>query len=206
VYLKPKDFVLKRWEIATMVLAIMYMGLIGGNVLFRILHNGSDAGGFAYFGTLTFSLITIWVCAKIKKVKFLTLADYGLPFLLFSQMFVRIGCLLTGCCHGKPTGLPIGVIFKSVDNILRHPTQAYEACLLLTIFIVTRAKYEKKRPLVGYTFFTALMMYGIGRFFIEFLRVDSPVIFLNLTLAQYTCLTLALVAFIGKLLIKPQPL
>jgi prolipoprotein diacylglyceryltransferase len=79
VYLKPKDFVLKRWEIATMVLAIMYMGLIGGNVLFRILHNGSDAGGFAYFGTLTFSLITIWVCAKIKKVKFLTLADYGLP-------------------------------------------------------------------------------------------------------------------------------
>ena len=38
----------------------------------------------------------------------------------------RVGCFFGGCCYGIPTDLPWGVVFVSVDSLVRHPTQLYE--------------------------------------------------------------------------------
>jgi phosphatidylglycerol:prolipoprotein diacylglycerol transferase len=115
---------------------------------------------------------------------------------MLSQAFVRVGCFLAGCCYGKPTNLCWGVRFKTVDNLLRHPTQIYEAVLFFAIYFVTRAVYKKDSRLSGRTFYTALLLYGSGRFFIEFFRVDSPALFMGITFAQYTCLLLAIITAI----------
>jgi phosphatidylglycerol:prolipoprotein diacylglycerol transferase len=178
--------------------------LLGARILFIILHPDSyqftlsniisTRGGFAYFGALAVSVAALWIYTVMAKKSFLVLMDYIAPFLMLSQVFVRIGCLMAGCCYGKPTGSAFGLTFKSVDTILRHPTQGYEAILLVAIYIVTRIVYLKKRDKIGYTFFLALFLYGIGRFFIEFFRVDSPAVFLNITLAQSTCLILAVIS------------
>ena len=202
IYARPKDFMLGRPELLFVAIILIAAGLVGGRALFNILHGGRASGGFAYFGALILSIITLWAYTKLRKIRFLALADYALPFLMLSQVFVRIGCLMAGCCYGKATNLMCGVIFKTGDKLARHPTQVYEAILLLTIYVISRIIYGKKRTLAGHTFFTALMMYGAGRFFVEFLRTDSFVIFLNLTLAQYSCLALALAALIGRMSIK----
>lgn len=203
VYSVPKGFILKRSDIAFLGIILVGAGLTGARILFNILHGGKMKGGFAYFGALVLFLIAIWVYSAVKKVKFLELADYVAPFLMLSQAFVRVGCLMAGCCYGKPTHSCYGVIFKSVDNVIRHPTQAYESILLLTIYIIGRVIYDKKWRRLGDILFISLFLYGSGRFFMEFLRTDSPVIFLNLTLAQVTCLSLSFItlfaySFIGN--------
>ena len=42
----------------------------------------------------------------------------------------RVGCFLTGCCAGKETDLPWGVVFGgAAGSMPRHPSQLYEALL-----------------------------------------------------------------------------
>ncbi len=96
----------------------------------------------------------------------------------------RIGCLLRGCCYGKPTGLPLGVDFG--DHILRHPTQAYEIIfdILLVVFLIWKKKQEIKR---GELFRIFLSSYMSFRFLLEFIRVEK-VSFLGITDFQLLCI------------------
>lgn len=212
VYLKPADFLLNRKEIFTASMLTVVASLFGARLLFIFLHwdaakfQVSDLisyrGGFAYFGALVFAVLFLWIYAAAKRKSFLAFLDYAMPFLMLSQAFVRIGCLMAGCCYGKPAHAFFGAIFKSVDKLIRHPTQGYEALVLVVIYIITRYVYVKKKGMVGYTTAFTLILYGVGRFFVEFLRVDSPAIFLNITIAQLTCLSLALIGLAMKFSVR----
>lgn len=199
VYLKPPNFPLNRKEITLLAALLVILGLLGARVLHLLLQGTVSAfnlsslfsfrGGYAYFGALVFSVGTLLVYAFFKKVNFLVLADYVMPFLMLSQMFVRIGCLLAGCCHGKPLARPFGLVFKTVDNLPRHPTQVYEAILLFLIYVISRWIYKRRADRRALTLAAALIMYGLGRFLVEYFRADgSASIVLNLTAAQVSCL------------------
>lgn len=201
IYLRPPDFMVSRLSLLGIGIMLTAAGLIGSRLLFLILHLPlhqvtlarifSFRGGFAYFGALAFSISALSIYAKAADRSFLALMDYIAPFLFLSQAFVRIGCLMAGCCYGMPTNSHFGVVFKLVDNELRHPTQAYEATLLFAIFIIMIAVYKKKSANSGFVFFLSLFLYSSGRFFIEFLRIDSAPFFMNITLAQAFCIFLA---------------
>lgn len=205
IYLRPPDFPLRRKDISIAAALTVIAGLFGARLLYIMLHwNAAEfkvsdlisyRGGFAYFGALVLSILVLWAYTAIKKMRILELLDYSMPFLMLSQVFVRIGCLMAGCCYGKPTVVFWGAAFKAVDGLKRHPTQIYEALLLVIIYLVGRNIYTKKKNLPGYTSLFALALYGAGRFFIEYLRVDSQVVIFNLTLAQITCLAIALIGF-----------
>jgi len=96
----------------------------------------------------------------------------------------RIGCLLRGCCYGKPTGLLLGVDFG--DHILRHPTQAYEIIfdILLVVFLNWKKKQEIK---AGELFRIFLSSYMSFRFLLEFIRVEK-VSSLGITDFQLLCI------------------
>ena len=204
VLLRPRDFPLARIEILFAAIMMIAGGLFGARLLFILLHWNalgfrpsdlfSTSGGFAYFGSLAISIPLLWAYSLARRVSLLSLLDYGMPFLMLSQVFVRIGCFMAGCCHGKPTAMYFGVVFKVAGNMPRHPTQIYEAILLAAICFIGRSIYRKKSHEKGYTFFTSLAMYAGGRFIIESLRVDSPMLFLNLTLAQIACLGLVVLS------------
>jgi phosphatidylglycerol:prolipoprotein diacylglycerol transferase len=203
IYARPADFPLKRTEILTLAILLIISSLFGARVLYLLLNSRtvkfepqslfSFQGGFAYFGALAFSILTLFAYSVAKRISFLSLADYCMPFLVLGQAVVRVGCLMAGCCYGKPTSILFGMVFKPVDGLLRHPTQAYEALLLVLIYAAGRFIYEAKRRAAGFTFFITLILYGIGRFFIEYFRTDSQVIFLGLTVAQIACLWLVLI-------------
>ena len=212
VILKPKDFHLSRLDILLASALAAISGLFGARLLFIALHwdpmkfKLSDLfnplGGYAYFGALLFSLTAIMIYVRMKKMKLLAMLDYAAPFLMLSQVFVRIGCFLGGCCYGRHTDIVFGVRFKVLDQLPRHPTQLYEMFLLIAIFIITRAIYkrgekEKGSAHDGVVLFTALTIYGFGRFFIEGLRTDSPELIFGLTIAQTVCLVLFLLSISG---------
>ena len=85
-----------------------------------------------------------------------------------------------------------GLYFKSLDQIL-IPTQLYSSLLLLLIFFILRFKQARAHRL-GEIFYSYILFYSLKRFFIEFLRNDSPRIFYGLTFFQILSCGLFLVA------------
>lgn len=141
-----------------------YRGMSPEKVLFT--------AGHAYIGGAILSIISAYIVCRYYKVAFLSIGDYILPFFGLLRAVGRIGCLLTGCCHGSASAIPWACYFG--NGLLRHPTQAYMIILTFSIFIAGRLSYRRLMSTPGIIFFSSIIMYGLGRFFIEFFRVDSP--------------------------------
>jgi phosphatidylglycerol:prolipoprotein diacylglycerol transferase len=106
----------------------------------------------------------------------LKLFDLVSPLLALGLFFGRIGCYLAGCCYGKETSLPWGVVFTNPDSLARlnvplHPTQLYDAANGLAIFLLLLWK-EKRKAFDGQIVSLFLLLYSSTRFFIEMLRGD----------------------------------
>ena len=94
-----------------------------------------------------------------------------------------IGCLLRGCCYGKPTTLLWGVDFG--DHILRHPTQIYE--IIFDLSLVAFLVWKKKQSIKPGELFRIFMnCYLSFRFILEFIRVEKSS-FIGLTDFQLIC-------------------
>lgn len=156
-------------------------------------------GGMVFVGGLVFSLATIFIFAKIKKIALLKLFDAIAPGVAFGYAIGRIGCLLNGCCFGLPTTLPWGIIFpagslaslycKAGESL--HPTQIYAAASMFLVFLFLAWLYKRKR-FDGQIMAWWAILYALYRFLVEFLRY-SPVHWLNLTPTQWLILPLLIV-------------
>ena len=185
-------FVAKRWKLGMSednLLTLMVCAIVGvvlgariGYVLFygdgyylshplEIL--AFNQGGMSFHGGLVGLLIGGAVAARMTRIPFLTLADLG-------SIAAPIGLFVGRCAHfvngelwGAPTDGPLGVVFGGAAGMMpRHPSQLYEAMLEgLVIFCVLFALSRKYPPRPQGTFLGAfLVLYGIFRFLIEFVR------------------------------------
>lgn len=109
---------------------------------------------------------------------------FALPLAIAIQ---RVGCFLTGCCHGKPTTLPWAIQYGSgklahfhhfesglissndLFSLPVHPVQLYEtAGLLLTIILLLRLKSRLKAN--GSLFLASLILISTLHFLVSFFR------------------------------------
>ena len=89
----------------------------------------------------------------------------------------RVGCFVTGCCAGTPSGL-----FWAVNG--RHPVQLYESVGALALCgLVARARRRRQVP--GEAFLAFGVGYGLLRFALEFLRANHAPLALGLTGHQW---------------------
>ncbi len=201
-------------RIFNLLFQVFIAGIIGCRI-FYVLNNLSfylqnpleilmlQHGGMAWFGGLISG--SVWAVIFIRKHKMdLTgTLDLIAPFVALGQAIGRIGCLLNGCCYGRES--QFGIYFKSLDKVL-IPTQLYSSLALLLIFFILRWKQNRKH-LPGEIFVSYLFLYSLKRFFIEFLRDDSPRIYYGMTLFQVLCLLLFLLSlgiFIKLFVIKKK--
>lgn len=132
-------------------------------------------GGMSFHGGLIGIVLAGLVYSRVYKIPFLTLADLvscGVPLGLF---FGRCANFINGELYGARTNLPIGVDFTQT-GILYHPSQLYEALLEgLVIFFVLFLLSRKNNPPRSRGFFLGsfLLMYGIFRIAIEFVRLPD---------------------------------
>ena len=113
--------------------------------------------------------------------------DIASPALALMMTIVRVGCLLGGCCYGKPTDLPWAV---EMHGARRHPTQLYELLFQLVFFWLLWYLRDRM-PRTGDLIKLYLGSYAVFRFFNEFWRVN-PVVALNMTVPQLICLGILL--------------
>lgn len=133
-----------------------------------------------YGGLIGASLATIFY-ARLKRVSLWKLADVIAPSIALGHVFGRFGCLMTGCCYGRPTDLPWAITFPKdhwTGGIPVHPTQIYEALLNAALFGGLMWLYRRKR-FDGQIFATYLICYALLRAFVELFRGDYPKYYLG---------------------------
>jgi len=154
--------------------------------------------GFAWFGGLIAGTAAfVWV-AKRRKIPLLSVLDAGSAAAALGYGIGRIGCLLSGDGdYGIPTSLPWGMSFPHglVPTTLRvHPTPIYEflvACLITWALWKMGSRQinsqgevsDRTSPPTGGVFAAYLILTGIARFLVEFIRIN-PRSFFGLTNAQ----------------------
>ncbi|MCR9256408.1 MAG: prolipoprotein diacylglyceryl transferase [Alphaproteobacteria bacterium] len=152
-------------------------------------------GGMAFHGGMLGVLIAaILFCRKhdISVLKFGDAVCAAAPIGLF---FGRIANFINGEIWGRPSDVPWAIIFPKAGPEPRHPAQLYEGAvegllLFLVLFYLVRFTRAKETPgLIAGIFFLG---YGVGRFFVEFVRGIDPVLglFINDTfsMGQFLCL------------------
>jgi phosphatidylglycerol:prolipoprotein diacylglycerol transferase len=92
--------------------------------------------------------------------------------------FGRIGCFMSGCCHGKPTDSFLSVVFTNPVcqaeplNTPLHPTQLYESGFIFTLMVALLI-IKRNKKFDGQLFLIYLIAYSVGRNLLEFLRGDE---------------------------------
>ncbi len=139
-------------------------------------------GGLVFYGGFFGgSAAGLWY-ARRKRLPLARCADVLVPGVALAHAIGRLGCFLNGCCYGRPTSVFWGVSFPHGNGPV-HPTQLYEAGALLLLFAVLRAR-ARRAAFDGEVAVWYLLLYGLIRFLIEFLRGDSPPVIGGLTLSQ----------------------
>jgi len=152
--------------------------------------------GFVFYGGLILATtVGIWYLRR-QKLPVWEIADISAPSIAIGQAIGRIGCFLNGCCYGKPTTLPWGVMLLGKNPLEMtpiHPTQLYSSVSDLIIFVILSCLWKRKK-FDGQVFLSYLILYSIARFIIEIYRGDNPYIFLHLTLSQIISIFIGLAA------------
>jgi len=139
-------------------------------------------GGIVYYGGLIGASLAGMVFAWRKGLALLKLADILAPSVALGSFVGRWGCLMHGCCYGRPTDLPWGIQFPAghpshlVDDGLPHylhPTQIYDSLLNLGLF-AGLAWFYKRRKFDGQVFALYLVCYAVLRSAVECFRGDYP--------------------------------
>jgi phosphatidylglycerol:prolipoprotein diacylglycerol transferase len=108
--------------------------------------------------------------ARRKKKSFWKMADLFIVTAPIGLGLGRIGNFINGELYGRMTQVPWGIIFPRGGPLPRHPSQLYECALEgLVLFTVLWSLKDRKLPSGG-LLAVFLILYGIFRFAVEFLR------------------------------------
>jgi len=151
----------------------------------------------SFHGGMIGAILAIYIYCKTSRYDFFRLADKAVVIVPIGLFFGRIGNFINGELFGRPSTVPWAVIFPSGGNIMRHPSQIYEALtegliLFLVLFFLERKQdfyykelykmeKSKKHPVKtvenkgillrkGIIFWMFIGLYGLFRYLMEFFR------------------------------------
>jgi phosphatidylglycerol:prolipoprotein diacylglycerol transferase len=152
-----------------------------------------DRAGFAWYGGLIAGILTLMWQGRAAKVGALGMLDLAAPAAAVGYGVGRIGCFTSGDGdYGIPTSLPWGVSFPHglVPTMQRvHPTPIYE---LIVALVIAAILWKRGRRNPGEITGEYLVLSGIARFLVEFIRIN-PRIYFGMSNAQ--------VASIGSMIV-----
>lgn len=198
---------------------VLIGGFVGAKIYYALLHGPAaflSRGGFVWYGGLIGGTLAVLYAVWRKRLPLAVTADAFAPSLALGHGIGHIGCFFSGDSYGLPSNLPWAVAFPrgmppSTAHALRHefgvaipadipgdalltvhPTMLYSTLALLVIFAVLWALRERRAP-PGWLFGFYLILTGIERFLVEFLRAKDDRFLWGFTAAQ----AFATVAIVG---------
>jgi len=114
---------------------------------------------------------------KILKKSVLWILDRVVVPVALGAIFVRVGNFFNSEMIGKPADedLPWAIIFKSFDEVPRHPGQLYEAFGYIFVFLILWFLYwkTKKSEQTGFLFGLFLVLLMTVRFIVERFKIEQ---------------------------------
>jgi len=139
-------------------------------------------GGLGIPGAVIGGLIALYLFSRRRQLNFAVWADITAPALALGQAIGRWGNFVNQELYGKPTNLPWAIRIDPAhrlpgyENIAYyHPVFLYESLWNLAnmgLLLWLGRRYQDRLK-SGDLFLVYLIVYPIGRFFLEFLRLDS---------------------------------
>ena len=176
------------------------------------------SAGVFYGGLVTAVGVAFWYMRR-HRLPLWTTCDAFAPGIALGQAVGRLGCLLAGCCYGRPTELQWGVTFTNPLaaanvgtplDVSLHPAQLYESGAALGILGLLLLMERRGPSFPGRTFWTYLLLYPCARFGIEYFRGDPRGMVLDvLSTSQFVSLLLVPVSIVMLLRLRsswsPEP-
>ncbi len=184
---RRRQFGLSSDNIIDVLIWALPAGIVGARIYYVIFNpslykdNFWDVfkiwnGGLAIYGGIIGAIIAIYVCSKVKKIKFGAILDIGAYGFLIGQAVGRWGNFMNREAFGRETDIfcRMGLTDASGYTIFVHPTFLYESLWnLLGLLLLHIFSKMGKRRYDGQIFAMYVTWYGFGRMIIEGLRTDS---------------------------------
>lgn len=206
-----RDRGLEGEEAWSLLVYALVGGFAGAKLYYALLHWDPGAlfsrGGFVWYGGLMGGALAVAWAVRRRRWPLGDTADAVAPALALGHAIGHIGCFFSGDSYGLPSTLPWAVAFPrgappSTAGALRrefgvavpesvpddallavHPTMLYSAAGLAVIFGVLWALRRRRRP-GGWLFGLYLILTGLERFLVEFLRAKDDRFLWGFTTAQ----------------------
>lgn len=182
-------------KIMDLAVIIIISSIVGSRILYVLFHLEEFRGhwidtfnpfqsdgqigiaGLTMLGGVILAIISSIVYLRVKKLPVLKLADTIIPVYFLGEALTRVGCYLNGCCFGVPCHLDyLCVVFppdsaagSMFQGIGIHPAQLYQSGYALLMFLLILL-FEKLSKYDGFLLYLFFIMYGVGRFIVDFFR------------------------------------
>jgi len=169
-------FIIEEWNFGK---GSSFSNLFSSDVLF-------SASGLTFYGGLILAIVLVYIYCKMKKLSMLRMYDLMAPSAMLSYGIARIGCHLAG---DGDYGTQVNGTFwqflgysyekgtvPTAPGVLVHPAPLYETAAAILIFIFLW-RFRKKVNFIGQLFSYYLILSGIERLLIEFIRINPRIIF-----------------------------
>jgi phosphatidylglycerol:prolipoprotein diacylglycerol transferase len=181
-----------------LVTVAIIAGLIGARINFILEHFGQiesfgeflsmlfSRSGLTAYGGLLAGTFAAYLYSRKHDLPTWKILDAGSFAICIGYFFGRLGCQLAGDGdYGVPTDLPWGMSYPqgTVPTFEKvHPVPVYEMLIISAIFLILW-RLKQHRPPDGFLFSGFLVLFGVERFLMEFIRFN-PRIFYGLTEVQ----------------------
>ena len=154
-------------------------------------------GGMSFHGGFIGVIIATYIFSNFKKLNYKIYFDTICCVAPIGLFLGRVANFINGELYGIPTEKSWGIIFPKIDNVVRHPSQIYEALLEgFVLFIVLNFLATKK--ILGNGLISALFLILYGAFRItseQFREPDKHVGYIFEYLSMGSLLSVVMIVF-----------
>ena len=142
-------------------------------------------GGLGIPGGILGGVLALIIYSRKKKINFYNWADVIIPGVALAQAIGRWGNFINQELYGSPTDLPWAIYIDEANRLPEymqystyHPMFLYESLWnLMNMFLLLVMERQLKDKLIpGDLLFTYLIVYPLGRFLLEFMRLDASLV------------------------------